>query len=157
MDGLIGGFIHTLVRVGSTATVSTLPACPRQQCRAFSLFLSEFHSHSSTVWSSEAVSSSEVSPSETARTHKTNFNFKCVTHSNITLHSMCMLINHRRSVAPLFIQATSFTTSVCPATVTIAFPSRDQIRAVLSYDPVRILKHTHTREGIKHAHQTSFH
>lgn len=68
---------HTFVRVGSTAMLSTLPACPRQQCRAFSLFRSEFHSHSSTVWSSEAVNSSELRPSEqktrtrTIRTTKT--------------------------------------------------------------------------------------
>ncbi|TNN43036.1 hypothetical protein EYF80_046775 [Liparis tanakae] len=63
----------------------------RRQCLAFTLFLSEFHSHSRTVWSREAVSSRE---------------------------------------------ATSFTTSTCPATVITALPSRDQILAVLSYDPL---------------------
>lgn len=58
-------FIFTFEPVGSVATVSTLPVCPRQQCLAFTLFLSEFHSHSSTVWSREAVSSREVKPSKT--------------------------------------------------------------------------------------------
>lgn len=53
----------TFVPVGSTEMVSTLPACPRQQCLAFTLFLSEFHSHSNTVWSREAVRSREVRPS----------------------------------------------------------------------------------------------
>lgn len=49
--------------VGSVATVSTLPACPRQQCLAFNLFFSEFHSHSRMVWSRDAVRSREVRPS----------------------------------------------------------------------------------------------
>lgn len=40
---------------------------------------------------------------------------------------------------PLLTQATSLTTSVCPATVIMALPSGDQILAVLSYEPVRIL------------------
>ncbi len=43
------------------------------------------------------------------------------------------------SCSPLLTQATSLTTSVCPATVITALPSADQILAVLSYDPVRIL------------------
>lgn len=43
------------------------------------------------------------------------------------------------SRSPLLTQATSLTTSVCPATVITALPSTDQILAVLSYDPVRIL------------------
>lgn len=34
--------------------------------------------------------------------------------------------------SPLLTQATSLTTSVCPATVIKAFPSTDQILAVLS-------------------------
>lgn len=59
--------IFTFEPVGSVATVSTLPVCPRQQCLAFTLFLSEFHSHSRTVWSREAVRSREVRPS--ARTN----------------------------------------------------------------------------------------
>lgn len=42
--------------------------------------------------------------------------------------------------SPLLTQATSLTTSVCPATVITAFPSTDQILAVLSYEPVKILK-----------------
>lgn len=46
----------TLVLVQSTAMESTLPACPLQQWRAFTLFFSTFHSHSRTVWSIEALS-----------------------------------------------------------------------------------------------------
>lgn len=50
---------------------------------------------------------------------------------------------------PLLTQATSLTTSVCPATVITAFPSTDQILAVLSYDPVKILKNKTTKHEIK--------
>lgn len=48
--------------------------------------------------------------------------------------------HHHQHHSPLFTQATSFTTSVCPATVITALPSVDQILAVLSYEPVKILQ-----------------
>lgn len=50
---------------------------------------------------------------------------------------------------PLLTQSTSLTTSVCPATVITVFPSIDQILAVLSYDPVKILKIQTTKHEIK--------
>lgn len=89
--------------------VSTLPACPRQQWRAFSLFLSEFHSHSSTVWSREAVSSSEVSPSETTptRNHQ-NFKLKICNRINFTPNCMCILINNPTAHTTIHICITSF-------------------------------------------------
>lgn len=62
--------LFTFEPVGSVATASTLPVCPRQQCLAFNLFLSEFHSHSRRVWSREAVRSREVRPSAQKRWHR---------------------------------------------------------------------------------------
>lgn len=124
--------LFTFEPVGSVATVSTLPVWPRQQCLAFTLFLSEFHSHSRTVWSREAVRSREVRPSAQKRPHG------CFRKARHEYQQSGRLPSP--SCSPLFTQATSLTTSVCPATVITALPSTDQILAVLSYDPVRILQ-----------------
>lgn len=59
----------TLVLVQSTAMESTLPACPLQQWRAFTLFFSTFHSHSRTVWSIEALSNRHDKLSEGKKNH----------------------------------------------------------------------------------------
>lgn len=63
--------LQNLVLVQSTATDSTLPACPLQQWRAFTLFFSTFHSQSRTVWSMEALSNRHDKLS--CFTHATSF------------------------------------------------------------------------------------